>query len=410
MQPSNFELVLTALGYKSDAEKKNLLAHLSDDQWCEIVALASRQGVGLLLAHRLKHLDITLPGGLAEQLQSPRLRNTARNLRMYQVLGKFLSRMNALGIPVIVLKGAYLASQVYENVALRGMIDLDVLVRKQDLMRVEQELLASHFVPHDRARIVEVSNHHFRYSAAHDGPAIEVHWKLVRSTFAFQIDVEGLWARAQRVIIANTPALALSPEDLLLHLCIHAALHASTMRLRILCDIGEVVRRFEATLDWRMLSERALEWQSVRAVHLILRLAHELLDARVPEEILGALKPNDFDERYFVLACEQIVEHGVETLYSPESAFVKLWGRRTFSAKLKLLRDNVFVSRTMMARAYPVSPDSWRVWLYYPVRVKDILARNKSVWMRLITLDPEARRAAEITNERANLRDWLLSA
>jgi len=51
-----------------------------------------------------------------------------RNKRILQELGEILALFQPHNIPVIVLKGACLAHTVYQNIGLRVMLDLDLLV------------------------------------------------------------------------------------------------------------------------------------------------------------------------------------------------------------------------------------------------------------------------------------------
>lgn len=49
---------------------------------------------------------------------------------------------------------------------------------------------------------------------------------------------------------------------------------------------------------------------------------------------------------------------------------------------------------------YPALANSWRICRYYPVRLKDVLARG----------DPKTRAVAACTHQATALRDWLMSA
>ena len=71
---------------------------------------------------------------------------------------------------------------------------------------------------------------------------LEIHWHIDRSSHPFTIDLDGMWERALPAIIAEVEALVLSPEDLLLHLCLHTCKHKLTGGLRPFCDIAETIR------------------------------------------------------------------------------------------------------------------------------------------------------------------------
>jgi hypothetical protein len=67
-----------------------------------------------------------------KRMSCQRATTTAHNLRLFRKLELVLCRLDAGGVPIIVLKGAALAQEVYRNAGLRPMADLDLLVRGED--------------------------------------------------------------------------------------------------------------------------------------------------------------------------------------------------------------------------------------------------------------------------------------
>jgi hypothetical protein len=402
-------ILLTCLGYASVATKTERLARVSADEWKQVVTLARQHGVSQLLYHCLKPLAVTLPGQMAGELKRDYLVLAHRNICLYQALSKLLRLLREKNIAVIVLKGAYLAEAVYDNIGLRGMGDIDLLVRKGDLKRIEQELLALGGVPEDCNRVIAHDNHHFAYRLLDIGIRVEFHWTL-HAMDSVQKDIDGLWSRAQSVTGAQTQIQALSPEDLLLHLCLHMAQHAHEMNIRMLCDISEVVRRYGATLDWQEVGTRARQWGVHRAVYVILRLARELLMVIVSADWLASLRQDDFNECCRDLMREQIFAYSAlqgHMIRSP--AVARLWYLKDPGSKLALLRERLLLSREVMALMYPAPANSWRIYLYYPVRIRDVLRRHGATFWRLIHGNSQTYAAVEHANQVAALRDWLMS-
>lgn len=65
----------------------------------------------------------------------------ARNMILFDELGRVLEAFNEAGIDVIVLKGAALAQTIYPDIALRPMGDVDLLVKKEGLEKAENLLI-----------------------------------------------------------------------------------------------------------------------------------------------------------------------------------------------------------------------------------------------------------------------------
>ena len=131
----------------------------------------------------------------------------ARNMNLYHELSHVLTVLRHDDIPVIVLKGAHLAEIVYENIALRPMCDVDLLVKKEDLTRVQRKLLETGYSPFTNRLL------------------LDIHWHLENSMTDLPVDMDMIWERAQPAFIAGVKVLVLSPEDLLLHLCLHLGFH-----------------------------------------------------------------------------------------------------------------------------------------------------------------------------------------
>jgi hypothetical protein len=76
--------------------------------------------------------------------------------------------------------------------------------------------------------------------------------------------------------------LTLSPEDLILFLCVHGAKHEWDQLIWV-CDVAETIRAYPG-LDWTTVQQRAAETGSLRMLQLGLFLAHEIAGVGLPLE------------------------------------------------------------------------------------------------------------------------------
>ncbi len=411
-------ILLTCLSYENGSVTKERLARVLADEYHQVVALAQSHNLVALLNYRLQQLNVTLPDDLTQELMREQRKNTLQIMSLYLELNNLLGLFQDKDIAVIVLKGAYLAQAVYDQIGLRTMRDIDLLVAKKDLLSVEQVLLACGYMSDDTNRVVIPDIHHFSYKRPGSRFRVEIHWTIFDESLPLRIDVDGLWSRAQHISLAQASAFALSPEDLLLHLCLHVVLHAYDlhddyeMRLRMLCDVGEVLRRFGANLDWQVVGERARQWGAVRALYVVLQLAHDLLCAGVPLDWLQSLQPENFNENYLALARQQILaERGSTPIAMHESSHLaRLSGSMDLGSKLALIRERLLPAREIMALKYPVSATAWRIYFYYPVRWTELIVHyGVSLW-HLGRGDPQTRSIAQNVNQIIELRDWLMSS
>jgi hypothetical protein len=307
-----------------------------------------------------------------------------------------------------VLKGGYLGQVVYPSFALRTMCDLDVMVRRHELQRAADVLAGLGYAPlYDGVEQVDYTrHHHLRPMSRPGGIRVEIHWGIVRPTVPFDVDIDGLWERARPTEIAGAPTLVLSPEDLILHLCLHVSFsHKFRVGLRACWDLLEVIRHHGAVVDWEQVVRRAGEWRIGRYVYLTLRLVRELLAAEIPPSVITALEPPDFPPEVVAWARTCLFTPGPEASMSPSMA--RLWTSPRLGAKLSLLLHTLYPPHAAMARIYRTPPDSKRLYLYYPVRWADLLLRyGRHAW-GLWRGDHRTHDELRAVAERAALGDWL---
>lgn len=108
--------------------------------WNEVVDAAAYHNLSPLLFKRLKQGGTwtCVPADAWERLRLAYFASANRNRRLYLQLRPLLAGLRTAGIPVIVLKGAYLAEAVYGDIALRPMGDVDLLVPSADLPGARQ--------------------------------------------------------------------------------------------------------------------------------------------------------------------------------------------------------------------------------------------------------------------------------
>jgi hypothetical protein len=377
------DLLLHCLREEPDASR---LEQLLPADWHDLIRQARNHAVLYLLYHRLKtrNLDRHIPEEILQAVRTEYFECAWRNNNLYSDLSNVLKALQAEDIPVIMLKGAYLAQAVYRNIALRSMGDIDILVRKSDLLKAEKTLLNLGYssTRQDDIETVCSEHHHLPPLVQQELHPIEIHWNISHSTFSFAIDIEKLWHRSRPASIAGADTLTLSPEDLLLHLCLHTSVqHVYLNGLRALCDIQETIRHYQDELDWDTVQNRAREWGAGNAVYLTLDLAKSLLGADVPDELLNKLKPKTGFTPQRVTEAEQLIFNSSDRSITANHQARKLFASRSALKTAELFLQSIFLPRETIAQHYNLPPDSLRIPLYYPVRLKDLLVRySRTVW------------------------------
>jgi hypothetical protein len=239
------------------------------------------------------HLNTTCPEAVPETLMSY-LRdyfnwNARRDLYLTGELCKTLQLFEANGIPAIPFRGPVLMSSVYGNLALREFLDLVILVHEHDVQKASQLLISQGYRPQldlTRGQQTAFLRYHPErlFLRSEDHVIVKIQWRIAPKYFSFELGSERLWKGVERLSIGGTKVLALSPEDLLLVLCVHGT-QCLWKRLELICDVAELIRA-EKRMEWRQILQQAGKLGIERMLFLGLYLARDLLGAALPEEVL----------------------------------------------------------------------------------------------------------------------------
>lgn len=314
--------------------KASKYRELSATDWKYIVSRSIRHDIVPLLYHHFATNGMAgcIPSDIMEKLQERYLNNSWKNTRLYHEFSKVLKTLQAEGVAVIVLKGAALAEHIYQNMALRPMGDVDLLVKGRDVWKIDKVLSQSGYgsketsviLPWRMGESVRLKMYRIlpiRFSKwihrREQKPAkwiqqikyvsaLSMYWALHVKYMNGIIDLEchpriyeipGInpWNRANPVTIASINTFILGSEDFLLHLCLHAHRHFldSNPRLISWYDISCILEHYKNKLDWDYVIHAAKRNRVAGAIYQILCPVNEWLDGHVPDDVLNQLKGKD---------------------------------------------------------------------------------------------------------------------
>jgi hypothetical protein len=329
-----------------------------------------------------------------------------RNLQLYRTFHQVAEKFQAAHIPIIALKGTYLAEHVYKNISLRAMNDIDLLVRENDLKAAAEIALAMGYQPMQNfSTDWEISNKHLPRMNKKGATTLELHWNLTSRDQNYTIQPVELWQRAQDVEIANHTVKTLSPEDTLLFICEHNSYgHQFNFGLRPYVDTAMLIDFFAEKLDWESLIERAQSWGWANGIYLSLYLAEDLLGANVPDSVLRALKPANLPNAVIDAAKEQLFDE--KYLVFSIAAPVAQAANQKLGDSLETIWSRIFIPKVELANrtGAMVSPRSWKIYFYYIVRIKHLFLRHTKTIIALRTKEKPIALAAKRKSE---LVGWL---
>jgi len=279
-----------------------------DVDWEYLFQLARRHSIVPLVYVQLQqHASDLVPLEFLNKLKKHYFENSARNTLLTAELCRLIKLFSQEGIETIPYKGPVLALFAYGDVALRRFVDLDVIVKKPDVLKAREILLSQGYTPSkslslDQQEMLLRTQHNMQFSRDNHRLIIELHWEVAPHLFASTVNGERLWQDLITLDLHGTPVKTFSAEDLLFSLCVHGSRHLWE-RLAWICDIAELIKR--QPLDWPALLERAAISDTERMFLLGVHLAQQLLDAPVPAEVKQRCNA---DQRLSSLT-DNIIEH-----------------------------------------------------------------------------------------------------
>lgn len=336
------------------------------------------------------------PAQFVDQCKASWRRTTLTNLRLVHTFSQLVSLFQAAQIPVVALKGIYLANHIYPHSGMRPMGDIDLLVPESDLGRAREILIVqgytqlADFAYADIQAEIEIA-HHLAPFVKEGSPTIELHWHIVKpgeSHFVFPVDE--LWRRTVPCAIGQASALALTKEAAFVHLSMHVSYHhLFAFGLRPLVDVHTMVSTFGDQLDWDEVATCGTSWQANRGILLTLAVAHRLFGTQIP---LPFKEAEDIPDEVQKLVIEQIFSDASDS--HNLTLLAKLYSQRTLPERLQTVLKRIFI------QPYPIF--SWKYLSFVLTRITKLFGLYRSDLFRLYghrrdqTLATQAARYAKI--------------
>jgi hypothetical protein len=283
-------------------EKWSEVVNLDRLDWGEVKLLP-------LLYHNLKQNGIAesqIPGVFKGMYR----RTWAENKLRFHCAGNILSHFVAAEIPIIVLKGAVIASHYYQDYGLRPMADFDFLVPTDRAQESIEILYQNNWQPK-----LAVSTDYFKtrkfdsdYTYISHGRGflnpdkqqIDFHWHVLHNSLAFNADLD-FWEGARSIEIAGIQALMLDPADQLLHVCVHGARWCGTIPIRWVADSMIILQKYP-DLDWQRLIQQTIKNRLMLPMQTTLEFLVTHLAAPIPSEVLvelGRIESTSQEKYYY---------------------------------------------------------------------------------------------------------------
>ncbi|MCQ9205254.1 MAG: nucleotidyltransferase family protein [Omnitrophica bacterium] len=356
---------------------------VKDLDWGSIVDNSQEQGMSCLLYRDLKNnnKEISLPDGIRKELKENYFNVSATNIFIFSELNKILKGFSSDKISVLVLKSAALLEEVYADIGAKEISDIDFLIKKDELFKIDVVLRKLGFEPYcDWSKYLDVARCEYINSIIYlkgQGKipiVLDLHWHIVNTTFrvysyADKFNMDKFWEKAEKNTVAGVDTLVLAPHHLLIHACEHLLSH-SYQRLVLFYDIFKIIDYYENEINWKVFIEDAGKFGIEKTVYYGLYFARELTGAQVPKYVLDSLVPVRFSypERKII----NLIKKG--KTFGQLRHFFYFFLCTNSRGKIEYIWRSLFPPREMLVYRYKIPLQSIRIQ-HYLLQFKKIFQR-----------------------------------
>ncbi len=234
-----------------------------------------------------------LSASLLKSLRSDYISSLVIASRQWEMTSELIQAFSHGGIEVILLKGTDLRGRLYGDPAARFMDDIDLLIDPEDLPQARSLLRSLGFrLCPEFADLIpgywEILGDAVHYQSPPEYEFfLDLHWEIGALLYFYRIPFAPLRNAAVPFSSGDLPGLVLSPEDLIISLCLNAQKDPSIPILSQFLDLVLALSRL--SINWRTLTDRAHSFRCQRPVFLLLREVASRASHLVPQEALTRL-------------------------------------------------------------------------------------------------------------------------
>jgi hypothetical protein len=238
------EPLLAIASYELAASSRVLPTRpLSEEAWLAALASAHSNRLTGLLCAAAENGSLPTTREQLNQARQCQVSAMAWAMRLEQELLAVIDLLTASAVDVRVLKGSAVAHLDYPDPAMRSFIDIDVLVRSEQIDRAVKLFTGAGFQrrhPQPRPGF----DRRFSKGTTFLSPAgyeLDLHRTFVQGPWGLLMDLDDLWDDGEEFEVAGRTLYALSRPTRFMHACYHAALGDWPPRLSSLRDVAQML-------------------------------------------------------------------------------------------------------------------------------------------------------------------------
>jgi len=200
-----------------------------------------------LLFQNLRAYKVSDP--LMERLKGVYRQTWYKNQKLFHDTGKILKQLHKTGVNTLIMKGGALSILTYQDLGVRPMADVDVMVPFSQIILATNTLKQLGWEPNIYPESLETLKYRISLQYKNQsGEEFDLHWfPYIEFNREFSEDI---WDHSVQVKLGNEKTAALSETDCLIHVIIHGTLWNPEPPIRWIADAMSILNTPGLHLDW----------------------------------------------------------------------------------------------------------------------------------------------------------------
>ena len=286
-----------------------------------------------------------IPNYVLNQLQDAYYKLVSHHIIHLNELKNLLVQFKKNDIPIIPFKGAVLGT-FYSKSTLRQWGDLDIIVHKENIIKVKELLNINGYEPSSHPANLQLNklleSDHAYYFVRKDGTVkIDVHWRLTNDDDEINFPMKRIWNYHTQQVLFGVEVATMDPEDLILSTCIHHGVRNGWDELRYVADFAILIDAYQQ-LNWMKIIAYADNIRIKRALVVGICLANLIFKVTIPSQFdKEIIRDKNVKILQISIYNKLFINHNLRRMYFIN--LIKIYLREDFQTRL-LLWNNLIKS------------------------------------------------------------------
>jgi hypothetical protein len=287
----NHDIILIIECCKIEQDSKQIEEKISlIKDWDEFISTVYSHGVFPLVYLTLKKYEDKISSNVLNYMKSIYMDIVKYNMLLTSELINIMKLLEENNIKAIAFKGPTLSQLAYGDITLRQYVDLDILVEKEDLTKVNKINLDNNYLCTNNKLIEKSKNLEYikdiTYINIKKNVNLEIHIKLFSFYLLNNFDI---FKRNQNISISNYNFKVFNINYLIVYLSIHGSRHIWE-RIEWIVDINRLLINQSDKIDFDEIYSIAKKLDSEISVNLAFYLCIHLFNNK---DLLTKIKMTD---------------------------------------------------------------------------------------------------------------------